>query len=475
MGQPKPLLTGNVLGIGREDRRFTGIQMPQNPGFMTAGDFAGMVDDVLSRHSLLQLPGSLVTSVRREGTKYAVGYLFGYQRHQLIVDKVVIACGTGPARVPMVGRNGDIEVNVDGTQGHVVGGVEFLSGDWHMPHGANPMGSTVAVYGGSATASWAVEAARMRGMSVVLWFTRPGTGAHAWDPGERFREAFPDGGRNSTVRDECRNIRVVRQLTALSVGPGANNRPGVLLRLKDEGGRIIFRQVDLLVYALGQAHGEEQGIRAILSQEIQQSLVAFYDRGRALGQNAALLAVGTWDKSLMIVGSAMSSVGGFDPRNLDAYRDKPEHVDLVRYTEIAKWLPRAAQPTEGVAMLTAAMEALNDYMPARPTGLVFGHYSPFTWDINFNTSNRNQLAAYLSYTTDLRASAVNLAVALIVRLRALNTFGLTDEEVAAIVLAAGRAPAEILNQDPDEFVDQSPVGALARSYWGMAYPYLPEP
>ena len=121
-------------------------------------------------------------------------------------------------------------------------------------------------------------------------------------------------------------------------------------------------------------------------------------------------------------------------------------------------------------MVMAGMEALNTFMPATPIGGKTRDYSPparitadktghtqpdkgsinpafgqtqthamgFQWDINFNTSNRTQLAAYLAQTTDLTPLAANLAVALIVSLRAQarNPLGLTNEQVGFII---GRA------------------------------------
>ena len=114
-------------------------------------------------------------------------------------------------------------------------------------------------------------------------------------------------------------------------------------------------------------------------------------------------------------------------------------------------------------MVMASIEALNEYMPARATGgeasYTVGqrigaertgpdqprqgrlnpsrgshhrHATRFQWDINLNTANRTQIAAYLAQTTDLEAFAANLAVALIVKLRGFQTFGLDEDQVGAI-------------------------------------------
>ena len=57
----------------------------------------------------------------------------------------------------------------------------------------------------------------------------------------------------------------------------------------------------------------------------------------------------------------------------------------------------------------------------------------FEWDINFNTANRNQIAAWIASTTDMTPSAANLAVALIVEIRAQRIFGLQKNRVDMIM------------------------------------------
>jgi hypothetical protein len=433
MGQPQQLLMGNLPGKDNKDRGFGGMQVPQDPGFMRAGEFARLLEEVIEKHSAARIPGAWVDQVTRQGGQYRVEYKQNGVPHKIIVDKVVIASGTGPPRVPsVVGGNGTTEVNVGAMEGHVVGGVQFLSPEWRMPGGKEDWAEkTVAVYGGSATASWAVEAAAARGMHVVLWFTRPGTGKGAWDVEGGFQTAFPAGNRNSAVRERFANVRAVLTLTGMALVRGKRN-PRVVMRFKDKSGDVIFREVDLLVYALGQTHTLETGIGEMLARELRPELVAFYDRNFALGNNAALLAVGTPDRSLMIVGSAMSSAAGLNLPELKVKGGVVDNAKLVPFKEIAGWLPPAAQPPEGIAVIMASIEALNDFIPARvdSTGV--------TWNINFNTSNRTQIAAYLAQTTDLSPIAANLAVALIIRLRTLNTFGLTNEQVAGIVKAAER-------------------------------------
>src|SRR6185312_1918710 len=318
MGQPMPLLTGNLLGRGRAARGFAAVT---GGPFMRAGVFAEAMRFYLARETQIRLSDRMVTEIRaREGGGYRVSGRYREDPFVLEVDNVIIALGTGPNRALTAGEDGKLEVDVAGMGGYVTGGNEFLSPGWRMPQDLDPRGRHVAIYGGSATAAWAVEAAEMRGMSVVLWFTRPDERSGSWDAAGRFAAAFPAGGRNTHVEEAFADRRAV-----------------------------------LLVYSLGAEHSARAGVRRMLHGTLAQRLVAFYDRSQAISSRAALLAVGTADRSLMIVGSAMSSAAGFRGDDLRVQGDPLRTLgSLGRYADIADSLPPAARPTEGIAMVMAS-------------------------------------------------------------------------------------------------------------------------
>jgi hypothetical protein len=190
----------------------------------------------------------------------------------------------------------------------------------------------------------------------------------------------------------------------------------------------------------------------------------------------------------------MSSAAGFNLPELAA-RDPYQVQKLIDYREISATLPPAARPTEGIAMVMASIEALNQYMPAKQSSGRYGVFSTparttaeatgpgqlprgsvnpaggratlhavdFKWDINFNTSNRNQFAAYLAQATDLEPFAANLAVALIVKLRGKNTLGLSNAQVQFIIDAA-EATVAITRRlrpglDAERFSNDRSIGA----------------
>lgn len=418
---------------------------------MLAGHFADLVEYHFRTQTHFQFPGSLVDSVvRLPNGKYEVRGRVWNARLTIVCDNVIIAVGPGPSRPLMIGEDGNIGVNIHALDGYVIGGTEFMSPDWHMPRRESMRGKTIAVYGGSATAAWVVELAQMRGMNVLRWFTRPGNGDGAWNVDLRFEAAFPAGSRNIQVKESTRDQRVVLKLTGIEIIRPDDGPPYLALGFLDQHDQQVRLPVDLLVYALGAAHTRDNGIRAMLDLALQRDLVAYYDRNLAISSRPSLLAMGTGDGTLMIVGSALCSTAGFG-NDMTLQGDPSRTIaTLARYTDISNTLPPAARPPEGIGMIMAGIEALNDFMPARTTGGLVGVYTRphgqglafhdlvFVWNINYNTSNRTQLAAFLADVTDLSPFAANVAVALIVRLRtrASNPLGLTDSQVKLIVWTA---------------------------------------
>ncbi|WP_248797451.1 hypothetical protein [Pseudomonas sp. MWU13-2105] len=481
MGQPKQLLTGNLLGHGRADHGFTAEQLSQRE-YLSAGQFSTAVQHYLTQHSCAQLPDSFISKIVKDGPKYVLEtFLDGALAGTLRCDRVIVGAGPGAPR-PLATEEGNLtEENIRDFAGRVIKGNDFMAPDWTSPLHIRPEETTVAVYGGSATAAWAVELAAIRKMKVISWFTRPGRGNGAWSAETRFSEAFPAGDRNNTVEEDYRDVRHVYKL--LRVESVAETTKLRLVFQQSEGAEdIVIVLVDLLIYALGAEHTPDQGIRAILTPSITDNLVAFYDRNLAISSRPSLLAVGTPDRTFMIVGSAMSSAAGFGP-TLGVQGEPGRSLrDLTSYKEISSTLPAAARPTEGIAMVMAGIEALNEYVPVKPVrggrtrtysaprfttsdgalpkgspnphfGDTSSHDLDFGWDINFNTSNRTQLAIYIAQTTDLAPFAANLAVALIVffRTRPESVRGLSDPQVTTIISVANAIYKRltVLNHDLD--------------------------
>ena len=426
MGQPEHLLTGNLL----PGRRNFQEPLAGQGQFMTAAEFTGLLQEEMSRTHAVHVPDTTVKKIRRSSAGgYAVEGSYPGEDFSVNCERVVLAMGPGPARAltQVVDKR---PADVPSFGNRVVGGVEFLSPQWTLPEGVK-RDATIAVNGGSATAAWVVEQARVRGLTVVLWFTRPG--------GSGFGGAFPPGDRNAEVERETSDVR--KEMTLVNVArPGERADRPLALTLTAPGASPAVYTVDLLVYALGSTHITDGGIPRIVDSALHDDLRAFYDHNRTIDDSAALLALGTKDKKLMIVGAAMFSKAGFGDRHGMSVQNRD--VDLTlgmlgSYADISRTLPPAARPPEGIAMVMAGIEALTEFMPVTRGAGARNDFN-LDWSINFNTSNRTQLAAWMAHATDLEPFAANLAVALIVTLRGGITLGLSTGQVRKIMVFASR-------------------------------------
>ncbi|WP_019579363.1 hypothetical protein [Pseudomonas mandelii] len=471
MGQPKQLLTGNLLATGRENIGFAPHQL-QERRFMSAGEFSTLLQYYLEQHSCGQIPHSYVSRITKEGSKYLLAIQMDGQLGKTIrCDNVIFAPGPGPARPLATVKEGVFsEEHIKSFGKQIIQGNDFMSPNWETPLNKSPEETTVAVYGGSATAAWVVELAAMRKMNIVCWFTRPGRDddKDAWDRISKFNDAFPAGERNTKVEAQYRDIRHVLKLISIAK---AENSTKLQLTLQGSDGQVrLPPPIDLLVYALGAEHTLTQGVRGVLAPELCSELVAFYDRNLAISSIPSLLAIGSEDRSLMIVGSAMSSAAGFGGSTLQLQGDSSRTISaLASYKDIKETLPEASRPAEGIAMVMAGIEALNEYIPTNvirggrkasftapqfttssgilhkgapnpDAGRISSHDIDFEWEINFNTSNRTQLAVFIAQTTDLSSFAANLAVGLIIHFRTQpdSVRGLSDPQVYAIIAGADK-------------------------------------
>jgi hypothetical protein len=404
MGQSSRLLTGHSA-------QNKGLTHPDEQKFMLAKDFKELVDERLKR-GVEEVDRGWVKHISRNGSKYVVEVCLpppDGKPCSVEADRVIIATGPGPLRpleIPSdTGKK--MPVNLEAMNGHVVSGNDFLSPDWKPPE--TLVKRNLVIYGGSATASWVAETALVRGYRVVLWFVRPDDTKESdqWNRDSRFKGAFPAGGRNRKVEKDLEGVRHVFNLQEIRLDQKTNK---VEFLVNGQYGSVFYR-VDLFVYALGQANTESAGIRAMLDKNSVGKIVPFYDANRAISDQQCVVAMGTEDKTLLIVGSALQSLG-------------KAIENTKRYSEIAKTLPLAARPEEGIILAVSSIEALNNYIPVQSTtGRI---------NINFNTCNRTQLAAYIAQTTSLPPSVANRAVERIIETRAKSIHGITEKEVHQI-------------------------------------------
>jgi hypothetical protein len=435
MGQPAPMLRGNLIPGDKEKATATGNpggrpKVGNLVGFMTAEEFLGGLKSVLGNTSRVYLSEDWVMKIGMRISPYVTlkrGDL------ELAADRVVLATGPGQSNpLTTIREDGATGTVVEPSpDGRIIGG-EFLAGPSKCElAGSKTPGWVVVIYGGSATAAWAAEAAMLRGYHVLSWGTRIARDRQSNEvekdpsknaPEARFAEAFPAGDRNFAVQHRLAEKRRVYDTTRVEFNP---NTGLLTIWVRYPDGKTGLFVADQLVYALGSSNKPVFG--RLFDESLAKTFVPLYDDNGTINDKHPLLGFGTPDKKIVILGAGV--------HNSDQALVN-QKIDQTRaYKTIANTLPKAAAPPEGIAIIMASIEAFNNYMPAKGAGGAGGgtHFERIKWDINLNTANRTQLAAWLASTVDMEESPANLAVALIVTLRAKTTFGLSRKSVGLIL------------------------------------------
>ena len=445
---------------------------------MRAGDFARLIQEQFDRCGCVMLDNEVEKISLGSGTvempeTFKVSYKYGGASLEMVCNRVIIAVGPGPERL-ITFNNGQAPAALP----QVVSGTDFLHQNWAMPKNQTCEGKTIAVYGGSATSAWVVATAIIRKMKVVIWFKRPGEGTVA----QQFADAFPPGNRNNRVETQTEELRKVARLIHVQPDAGDSNKITLELEIfNDQRIENKNESVDVLVYALGAAHTVSSGVPAIVCPDLAKQLIPFYDMNMAISKKPALLAIGTSRKELMIVGSSMATrQSGFAMaghakylatqaklleqynKRLEAiaqYKDIDKLLKFADYVDIGESLPPASRPTQGIALIVSAVEALNDFMPKHATGS-----GQFKWNINFNTFNRTQLAAYFTDELEMDGPAVNLAVAFVIHVRGRPHFptGLTPLQVQTLVTTAQKYVSGLSNEERARLYADEEIERISR-------------
>lgn len=347
-------------------------------------------------------------------------------------DQVIIASGIGPQK-----RLQDVKITVEGSPELVanLGFKQLEEGIDFLTH-SDKIGDSVVVYGGGATGAW-VAAEVFEHMKTKkdpnewCWMAQPG--------GSGFSKSQLPGDRNAQILDQEKYQQryeikkaVYRAKGSIRAAiddiPEHPDRPMVELTLKSDTGIESTKLVDQVIYCIG---GNPAAIEATanLFPRLVPSLEPLKDQNRMLSDGNGVLAWATPSRSLVVVGAATFN---FHSQTFDK---KPQAAPM-------SFLPPNAQVPDGIAVAIATIEALNAYMPVKPTGLPIDQgkatfkqsaSQQVQWNINFNTGNRTQIAAYIASTSDTDAFTANLQVATILYLRSKNNFGLNDNQITFVM------------------------------------------
>jgi hypothetical protein len=324
-------------------------------------------------------------------------------------DQVIIATGIGPQSKPNPpdGVSGQPDTSLGYPQ--LMEGIEYLNAP-------PPYGREVAVFGGSATAAW-VAAEAIERSRRLLWFTRPG--------GSEFRGCTLPGDRNYMILDQTKDLRLLAELRRIDylpakrIGTTLLRRPMVKLTLRPTSGDDKICLVDQLIYSIGGNSSDPHALQNLIAREIRSTLQPLRDHNRVLGDDNGVLAISTPDRSLIIIGAA-------------AYNySQPE---FNKQAAPVKSLPTASQVPDGIAMIVASVQAVNNYIPLRQDSQ--GNITES--NLNLNLADRNQLAVYIAaFFPAIAPAAANTIVEQVIAQRSSGApgkaFGLTEKDFESII------------------------------------------
>ncbi|HEY7337258.1 MAG TPA: hypothetical protein VH639_20375 [Bryobacteraceae bacterium] len=401
MGQPAALLQPQAQGKGPNTEvnmpHYTGAQKGQ---YLTTQSFVDRTNDLKStiqdeRQRLKQDIEFLRDAVTL--VKSGMGQTLSVQTRgnkKFLARQVVVASGIGaPAIVP------ELDVSVTNKQlltSNPRGFPEIIDAvSYYTYSGAMPQGMEVLVYGGSATAAWATTYAALNNANY-FWMCRKGIDQISTEgnPVGRntaiIKKSVDDG---SILRGSVKSVEVVD-----SPGTGtppearlkvimdvdhieSHNRKWVTDRVTGKPAleqdyktvknvSMMFHQI---VYALGSNPVGtdplgQKGPGAIIDPTLRTKLKPVYSSDfQFMGENSqCLVAFHTEDEALWVVGA-----GVFGGAGAEGGKDLGK-----KYSDIGKVLPHAARPPEGIAILTAAINAVTGYTDLNPNTFDWSRSSP---------------------------------------------------------------------------------------------------
>jgi hypothetical protein len=322
----------------------------------------------------------------------------------ILANKVIVASGAGPARTlsPDLENLEEAKDMKTATfspqvQERILNYTDILT-----PTVEKARNKDIFVYGGGATAAWAMEVADRIGKPL------------AWVAKNGFKEAVDTGSRVNAIIKRSREIQIEGGIENISY----QNEPApvggkilVKVQTMNSAGSCCYR-VDYLFNCIGQDVYEQNGIPEIISPDIQRKLFPYLDKNYVTGSDQrSMLGWSTNDGDLLIIGAAHATYYNRD------------HQFPIQLPSVSQFLPRSGQVPITIGGVISSVCALTNYMPLSQ--------DPETGEItltslNVHVMNATQLAAYFTaFYPEASATQVNNAVESFVAERAQTEFGLS--------------------------------------------------
>lgn len=326
-------------------------------------------------------------------------------------DKVIIATGAGPARKLETNLQQELidsikeEINIVDVNEKILNYTDVLT-----PVVQKCRNKDVLIYGGGATAAWAMEVADLIAQPVA-WVGRSG-----------FENAESAGPRVEAIINGSRSVQIHGKITSimyLDVSPSVNKKLVIEVTLAEFGSPSKIFVVDYLFNCIGQEPYERNGLPGIISPDIKAKIIPLIDKNNVTGNDEpCMLGWATKQQDLMIIGAAQGT-----------YYDKINNFS--RGWNISSFIPRSGHDAITIGGVVSSVCAVTDYMPIKQNP-VTGQIKLLS--LNVHVMNATQLAVYFTgmypYAS---AKQVNKAVESLVCARAETEFGLTNEDLKAFL------------------------------------------
>jgi hypothetical protein len=374
---------------------------------------------------------ALVTKIERQD-----GALFRFEINNasspIFANKVIVATGAGPARK----LSPDLHASLSASAAKVKTSVDSPDvnemildyTDVLRPVVAKCKNKDVIIYGGGATAAWAMEVAALTAKPIA-WIAKNG-----------FDKAIVAGPRVGAIIDGSRSVQMQGEIDALTYETcPVSGKPKLLVSVVTpnityftgegeskevssvSGTTTKHYRVDYLFNCIGQEPYERGGLPEILSPNIKSELTPYLDKNNVTGdERSCMLGWSTQRGDLMIIGAAQGT-----------YYDRDRSI--LKPPSVSQYLPRSGQDGITIGSVVFSVCALTNYMPFSQdanTGDVV------LTSLNLHVMNATQLAAYFTAQYP-KASAreVNEAVKAFILERIQTEFGLSKKRLAEFLHA----------------------------------------
>ena len=322
----------------------------------------------------------------------------------IIANKVVVATGAGPER--------RLEPHLQECLRSSLGGIKTSAEvneriltytDILMPNVEKCSGKKVLIYGGGATAAWAMEVAA-KSAQPLAWVGRSG-----------FQLAVSAGPRVNEIIMKSREVQVAGTIESITYVAGSDSEEGkLLIKITGPDGKKEYL-VDYLFNCIGQEPYEPGGLPGIICPTIKSELMPHMDKNIVTGtEERCMLGWSSKCGDFIIIGAAQGTY--YDDNN-----------KLKRPKAVSEYIPFSGQVPITIGGVVSSVCALTNYKPFKQdpkTGYTVA------CSLNLQVMNATQLAVYFTASyPSAPANFVNKAVKDLIAERSKTDFGLSPEQM----------------------------------------------